>query len=94
MCHRQTFDEPNPNDSIPLPADAAPKVPTDTIPIPVPVAGGEALEPSGSAADNDGEGSLDAAGRPIPTEELFVKDAFLVFRALCKLSKTPMPVER
>jgi brefeldin A-inhibited guanine nucleotide-exchange protein len=82
----QTFETPNPNDN--LPADAV-KVPTDTVPIPVPIVGGEALE---AAAENE-EGSLDAAGRPIPTEELFVKDAFLVFRALCKLSKTPMPVE-
>ncbi|WVQ80563.1 hypothetical protein IAT38_002668 [Cryptococcus sp. DSM 104549] len=35
---------------------------------------------------DESEGNLDALGRPIPTEELFVKDAFLVFRALCKLT--------
>lgn len=33
-------------------------------------------------------------GRPIPTDELFVKDAFLVFRALCKLSMKPLVTER
>ena len=41
----------------------------------------------------EGEGSLDAMGRPIPTEELFVKDAFLVFRALCKLSMKALVTE-
>ena len=36
---------------------------------------------------------MDASGRPIPVEELFVKDAFLVFRALCKLSMKPLVTE-
>lgn len=48
--------------------------------------------PEGGA--EEGEGSLDAMGRPIPTDELFVKDAFLVFRALCKLSMKPLVTER
>lgn len=47
-----------------------------------------------SAPMDEGEGNLDALGRPIPTEDLFVKDAFLVFRALCKLSMKPLVTER
>lgn len=43
---------------------------------------------------DESEGNLDALGRPIPTEDLFVKDAFLVFRALCKLSMKPLVTER
>ena len=41
----------------------------------------------------DDEG-MDSMGMPIPTEELFVKDAFLVFRALCKLSMKSLVTER
>lgn len=44
--------------------------------------------------DDEADESLDANGRPIPSEELFVKDAFLVFRALCKLSMKPLVTER
>jgi brefeldin A-inhibited guanine nucleotide-exchange protein len=44
--------------------------------------------------DDEADESLDANGRPIPAEELFVKDAFLVFRALCKLSMKPLVTER
>jgi brefeldin A-inhibited guanine nucleotide-exchange protein len=40
------------------------------------------------------EGNLDSLGRPIPVEDLFVKDAFLVFRALCKLSMKPLVTEK
>lgn len=50
-------------------------------------------EPQGDAGIDE-EGNLDSMGRPIPTEELFVKDAFLVFRALCKLSMKPLLSER
>ncbi|WVF69296.1 hypothetical protein IAT40_004072 [Kwoniella sp. CBS 6097] len=46
----------------------------------------------GPAADET-EGVLDSMGRPIPAEELFVKDAFLVFRALCKLTMKPLVSE-
>ncbi|KAK4685511.1 brefeldin A-inhibited guanine nucleotide-exchange protein, partial [Tremellales sp. Uapishka_1] len=80
-----------------------PPLPTATISIPVP--NGDALDtpepaypetmptngPPGGADET--EGNLDSMGRPIPTEELFVKDAFLVFRALCKLSMKPLVTE-
>lgn len=86
---------------------SGPSVPTATISIPVP--NGDALdtpEPNANAGGilagpnaagegiDEGEGNLDANGRPIPIEELFVKDAFLVFRALCKLSMKPLVTER
>ena len=73
--------------------------------MPVPVPGAEALEtpepvkvnvnaePQGDAGIDE-EGNLDSMGRPLPTDELFVKDAFLVFRALCKLSMKPLLSER
>ena len=101
----ETFAAPNPNDSIPT----AP-APTDektngnsnpTPPVTVPIPNGDALDTMDTSAangaagvDEEGAGSLDALGRPIPTEELFVKDAFLVFRALCKLSMKPLVTER
>ena len=120
MC-RESFAEPNPNDSIPTapapidgPTDSPlassstpPQLPTSTILIPVP--NGDALDipepttaPSAEATNgtkpsgamDESEGNLDAMGRPIPTEDLFVKDAFLVFRALCKLSMKPLVTER
>lgn len=73
-------------------------MPAATISIPVP--NGDALDTpdpnNGSlpGAAEEGEGNLDALGRPIPTEDLFVKDAFLVFRALCKLSMKPLVSDR
>lgn len=86
----------------PAPPDAdAPQVPKNTVSIPLDQ--GDALAtsqvaPSADMAPQDTvdeEGStFDAMGRPIPSEELFVKDAFLVFRALCKLSMEPTLVER
>ena len=107
----ESFDKPNPNDSIPtapasLPIEAeskeegengSPGVPTQTIAIPVP--NGDALDvpapvqPQGGDADEE-EGNLDAMGRTIPTEDLFVKDAFLVFRALCKLAMKSLVTEK
>nr|ODN91502.1 guanine nucleotide exchange protein for ADP-robosylation factor [Cryptococcus depauperatus CBS 7855] len=45
--------------------------------------------PSEQAGDEE-DGNLDAMGQPIPTEQLFAKDAFLVFRALCKLTMKPL----
>ncbi|WVQ96796.1 hypothetical protein IAU59_003903 [Kwoniella sp. CBS 9459] len=82
-----------------------PRVPQHTVSIPVP--NGDALdvpEPAHapasapmadgrSTAMDETEGVLDAMGRPIPAEELFVKDAFLVFRALCKLTMKPLVSE-
>ncbi|WWC88824.1 uncharacterized protein L201_003737 [Kwoniella dendrophila CBS 6074] len=84
-----------------------PKLPQHTVSIPVP--NGDALDtpeptsvtpsipmqdgPSGAGGLDEQEGTLDAMGRPIPTEELFVKDAFLVFRALCKLTMKPLVSE-
>jgi brefeldin A-inhibited guanine nucleotide-exchange protein len=76
-------------------------LPQETITIPVPDA--DALDTPQMAQNGNGnadagldesEGNLDVNGRPIPTEELFVKDAFLVFRALCKLSMKPLVTER
>ena len=49
---------------------------------------------SGAHDIEESEGNFDALGRPIPTEELLVKDAFLVFRALCKLSMKSLVTER
>jgi brefeldin A-inhibited guanine nucleotide-exchange protein len=109
LTARESFAEPNPNDSIPLaPApikdDAAvegettPHIPQETISIAVP--NGEALDTpnpnanGGDAGLDESEGNLDSMGRPIPTDELFVKDAFLVFRALCKLSMKPLVTEK
>ncbi|WRT67630.1 uncharacterized protein IL334_004602 [Kwoniella shivajii] len=82
-----------------------PQLPQNTVSIPVP--NGDALdipEPTDAAqsapmqngqttAMDEQEGTLDSLGRPIPTEELFVKDAFLVFRALCKLTMKPLVSE-
>lgn len=87
-----SFNEANPNDHIPT-APAA-HLPTDTVSIAVP--NGDALDiPDEQNGHGDGEngGDLDIHGRPIPTEELFVKDAFLVFRALCKLSMKALVTE-
>jgi brefeldin A-inhibited guanine nucleotide-exchange protein len=105
LTRSDSFAAPNPNDDIPtLPANIGQgpdaQLPKASIPIHVPH--GEALDvpdaqqpaphmPEGGA--EEGEGSLDAMGRPIPTEELFVKDAFLVFRALCKLSMKALVTE-
>jgi hypothetical protein len=98
-----SFAAPNPNDDIPtIPADirqdgSSAQLTKPNIPIHVPH--GEALDvpdmnrPPPVEGAEEGEGSLDAMGRPIPTEELFVKDAFLVFRALCKLSMKALVTE-
>jgi brefeldin A-inhibited guanine nucleotide-exchange protein len=107
MC-RESFNEPNPNDEIPTippPIGSAQNTPAlssqsptklpQTVPIPVPDA--EALNiPEAVAPEtmDETEGTTNSMGRPIPTEELFVKDAFLVFRALCKLSMKPLVTER
>lgn len=101
----ESFDKPNPNDSIPTAppplkdGENTPHLPAETISIPVP--NETALDtphPPGAGPGPDGldesEGNLDSLGRPIPVEDLFVKDAFLVFRALCKLSMKPLVTEK
>lgn len=97
---RDSFQAPNPNDSIPTGVAAipeaggstdTPRLPRESISIPVP--NGDALDVPPAPAGDEDEG-MDSMGRPIPTEELFVKDAFLVFRALCKLSMKSLVTER
>lgn len=36
----------------------------------------------------------ESAGRELTVNDLFIKDAFLVFRALCKLTMKPLNNER
>lgn len=80
----------------------APRLPQHTVSIPVPANvadpngdpnGASSSQQAGQGMDEEG-GSFDAMGRPIPTEQLFVKDAFLVFRALCKLTMKPLVTDR
>lgn len=76
----------------------APRLPQHTVSIPVPTNvadpnGASSSQQAGQGMDEEG-GSFDAMGRPIPTEQLFVKDAFLVFRALCKLTMKPLVTDR
>ncbi|TFK93603.1 Sec7-domain-containing protein [Polyporus arcularius HHB13444] len=59
-----------------------------------------AAEPSGSAAsdavpehDDEDEPANGAPHRQLTTNDLFIKDAFLVFRALCKLTMKPLNSE-
>jgi brefeldin A-inhibited guanine nucleotide-exchange protein len=87
----ESFSQPNPNDSMTAAPERLGDVaarPTNTISIEV--LNGDALETPAPHVEHsqvqDDEGEDDMSGRPIPTDELFVKDAFLVFRALCKLS--------
>nr|XP_019012604.1 guanine nucleotide exchange protein for ADP-robosylation factor [Kwoniella pini CBS 10737]OCF51385.1 guanine nucleotide exchange protein for ADP-robosylation factor [Kwoniella pini CBS 10737] len=78
--------------SIPVPNGDALDTPEPTsVPRSVPMQDGSAAGAAGGMDEQ--EGTLDAMGRPIPTEELFVKDAFLVFRALCKLTMKPLVSE-
>ncbi|OCF43947.1 guanine nucleotide exchange protein for ADP-robosylation factor [Kwoniella heveanensis CBS 569] len=78
--------------SIPVPNGDALDVPEPAhVPQSAPMADGR-TNTMGSGSDET-EGTLDAMGRPIPAEELFVKDAFLVFRALCKLTMKPLVSE-
>lgn len=76
----------------------APRLPQHTVSIPVPASvvdsnGAPSNQQTGQGIDEEG-GSFDAMGKPIPTERLFVKDAFLVFRALCKLTMKPLVTDR
>ncbi len=61
--------------------------------MPIAVPEGEALdqEISGPA---EAEVSVYGEDRVLSTRELFIKDAFLVFRALCKLTMKPLLTER
>lgn len=98
----ESFSAPNPNDSVaPVPAIIAGDAnvnesaqPAAQNPVSIHVPNSDALDtPENAHAANGDEGSYDSEGRPIPTEELFVKDAFLVFRALCKLSVKSLVAE-
>lgn len=52
-------------------------------------------EPSETAASETlAEEDAELPTRPLSTQELFIKDAFLVFRALCKLTMKPLNTER
>lgn len=97
----ESFSQPNPNDEVTVaPArlgddlrardGTQARLPTQTISIEVP--NGDALDVPEGDGDVPNEGT-DDNGRPIPTQELFVKDAFLVFRALCKLSMKSLVTE-
>ena len=66
----------------------------DALDIPEPDVSPIVQNGTSKAEMDESEGNLDAMGRPIPVEELFVKDAFLVFRALCKLSMKALVSER
>ncbi|WWD18344.1 hypothetical protein CI109_102794 [Kwoniella shandongensis] len=78
--------------SIPVPDGDALDVPEPTgPPSSVPLQNGQGSDMGGAL--DESEGNLDVNGRPIPTEELFVKDAFLVFRALCKLTQKSLVSE-
>lgn len=49
-------------------------------------------EPSDIAPSEAGDD--DDSNRRLSTNDLFIKDAFLVFRALCKLTMKPLTPER
>jgi hypothetical protein len=91
-----SFAEPNPNDGIHLDnkgVESLEKLPAHPLPIATAAATDENLvgpQPLYSAHPDDQEGSI----RHLTTAQLFVKDAFLVFRALCKLNMEPLLSER
>lgn len=98
----ESFSQPHPNDEVTVaPARLGDdlrsrdgtqvRLPSQTISIQVP--NGDALDVPEGDGDVHHEGGTDDNGRPIPTQELFVKDAFLVFRALCKLSMKSLVTE-
>ncbi|OCH90953.1 hypothetical protein OBBRIDRAFT_887302 [Obba rivulosa] len=49
--------------------------------------------PETTASETLGEEDAEIPMRPLSTQELFIKDAFLVFRALCKLTMKPLNTE-
>ncbi|ODN81723.1 hypothetical protein L202_02117 [Cryptococcus amylolentus CBS 6039] len=73
---------------------STPRLPQHTVPIPVPNGDAPSFNVEQNAEANghgdEEDENLDAMGRPIPVEQLLVKDAFLVFRALCKLTMKPL----
>ncbi|KLT43076.1 Sec7-domain-containing protein [Cutaneotrichosporon oleaginosum] len=96
----ESFSAPNPSDSVTaVPAilagdanvsDSAQAAAAQNS-VSIQVQNGDGLDtPENVHTNGDEAGNYDAEGRPIPTEELYVKDAFLVFRALCKLSIKPL----
>ncbi|TXT13291.1 hypothetical protein VHUM_00658 [Vanrija humicola] len=92
----ESFNAANPNDSIPVApaslADANGTAAPNVVPNGEALDTPEPVQPPAAPA-GDGDDVLDHQGRPIPTDELFVKDAFLVFRALCKLSMKSLVTE-
>lgn len=55
------------------------------------------IDDSENLAKLNGNGSSSNLAQPvqtISTNDLYIKDAFLVFRALCKLSMKPLGAER
>ena len=83
MAHSDSFSAPNPNDNIPLEKS---NEEAEARPDGLPKASDE-LNPDLQAHEN-------ALARDLTTEQLHVKDAFLVLRALCKLTMKPLLSER
>lgn len=83
----ESFSAPNPNDSIPLDVSANPAGSTNQADGLLQVS--EELNPDLQAHE-----SAEQLGKELSREQLHVKDAFLVFRALCKLTMTPLLSER
>lgn len=54
----------------------------------------QASESAASEALPDEEPEADIPLRELTTNDMFIKDAFLVFRALCKLTMKPLNSER
>ncbi|KAG1754001.1 Sec7-domain-containing protein [Suillus paluster] len=52
---------------------------------------GEAISPTPATSPEDAENGH--AARELSTQDMFIKDAFLVFRALCKLTMKPLNTE-
>lgn len=80
---RDSFSAPNPNDDIPLEATADG---------PEPITNG--LPQASQELNPDLQMHEDAQARDLTLEQLYVKDAFLVLRALCKLTMKPLLSER
>jgi brefeldin A-inhibited guanine nucleotide-exchange protein len=77
-----SFSAPNPNDNIPLDVSAEPGSKPDGLPL-----ASQELNPDLQIQD-------DSPSRGLTLDQLYVKDAFLVLRALCKLTMKPLLSER